>query len=48
MKGEDTVDAIGRGLIFLSKENNKEEQEKGERGSVRDKGGRRKIFAAEG
>lgn len=42
------MDAIGRGLIFLSEENNKEEQEEGERGSVRDKGGRGKIFAGEG
>lgn len=48
MKGEDTVDAIGRGLIFLSEENNKEEQEESERESVRDKGGRGKIFAGEG
>lgn len=48
MKGEDTVDAIGRGLIFLSEENNKEEQEDGERGSVRDKDGGGKIFAGEG
>lgn len=42
------MDAIGRGLIFLSEENNKEEQEEGERRSVRDKDERGKIFAGEG
>lgn len=31
MKGEDTVEAIGWGLIFPHEENNKEEQEEGER-----------------
>lgn len=37
MKGEDTVEAIGWGLIFSHEENNKEEQEEGE--SVTEGGG---------